>query len=154
MTRQTNTSPIIYEIIAASIGQILALWWHGYSHMITCLWITAYIELSQIDGLVQDCSNSSVLAMEVLQSCTKPLRYQFIGWSQSKEDQAQALLPPILWSSWSAFKVGPESTEWRGRRVMVTERRSLKGTITAPMKGPWAWIGQYITRTSYYISEE
>ena len=26
-----------------------------------------------IDGLVQDCSNSSALAMELLQSCTKPL---------------------------------------------------------------------------------
>ena len=26
----------------------------------------------QIDGLVQDCSNSSALAMELLQSCTKP----------------------------------------------------------------------------------
>ena len=25
-----------------------------------------------IDGLVQDCSNSSALAMELLQSCTKP----------------------------------------------------------------------------------
>ena len=25
-----------------------------------------------IDGLVQDCSNSSVLAMELLQSCIKP----------------------------------------------------------------------------------
>ena len=25
-----------------------------------------------IDGLVQDCSDSSVLAMELLQSCTKP----------------------------------------------------------------------------------
>ena len=28
-----------------------------------------------IDGLVQDCSNSSALAMELLQSCTKPLMY-------------------------------------------------------------------------------
>ena len=27
---------------------------------------------SYIDGLVQDCSNSSALAMELLQSCTKP----------------------------------------------------------------------------------
>ena len=26
---------------------------------------------SDIDGLVQDCSNSSALAMELLQSCTK-----------------------------------------------------------------------------------
>ena len=31
------------------------------------------IEHSQhIEGLVQDCSNSSALAMELLQSCTKP----------------------------------------------------------------------------------
>ena len=28
----------------------------------------------KIDGLVQDCSNSSALAMELLQSCTKPLK--------------------------------------------------------------------------------
>ena len=27
-----------------------------------------------IDGLVQDCSISSVLALEILQSCTKPLK--------------------------------------------------------------------------------
>ena len=31
----------------------------------------AYIDAS-IDGLVQDCSNSSALGMELLQSCTKP----------------------------------------------------------------------------------
>ena len=29
----------------------------------------------QIDGFVQDSSNSSALAMELLQSCTKPLKY-------------------------------------------------------------------------------
>ena len=29
--------------------------------------------LDKIDGLVQDCSNSSALAMELLQSCTKPI---------------------------------------------------------------------------------
>ena len=28
--------------------------------------------MEHIDGLVQNCSNSSVLAMELLQSCTKP----------------------------------------------------------------------------------
>ena len=32
-----------------------------------------YTCLQYIDGLEQDCSNSSVLAMELLQSCTKPL---------------------------------------------------------------------------------
>ena len=28
--------------------------------------------IAYIDGLVEDCSNSRVLAMELLQSCTKP----------------------------------------------------------------------------------
>ena len=31
-----------------------------------------------IDGLVQDCSISSALAMEILQSCTKPLMWDLI----------------------------------------------------------------------------
>ena len=41
----------------------------------------------EIDGLVQDCSNSSALAMELLQSYTKPLKlssqklHKCIGWS-------------------------------------------------------------------------
>ena len=34
-----------------------------------------FILQGHIDGLVQDCSNSSALAMELLQSCTKPLTY-------------------------------------------------------------------------------
>ena len=33
---------------------------------------------SNIDGLVQDCSNSSANALELLQSCAKPLIYQYI----------------------------------------------------------------------------
>ena len=32
-----------------------------------------------IDGLVQDCSISSALAMEIMQSCTKPWLWQFCG---------------------------------------------------------------------------
>ena len=32
----------------------------------------------QINGLLQDCSNSSALAMELLQSCSKPSKYYFI----------------------------------------------------------------------------
>ena len=34
----------------------------------------AYVVL-YIDGLVQDCSDSSTFAMELLQFCTKPLIY-------------------------------------------------------------------------------
>ena len=33
-----------------------------------------YVKLLHIDGLVEDCGNSSALAMELLQSCTKPLK--------------------------------------------------------------------------------
>ena len=35
---------------------------------------------SYIDGLAQDCSNSSALAMELLQSCAKPLVYGWGTW--------------------------------------------------------------------------
>ena len=34
----------------------------------------------QIDGLVQDCSNSIANAMELLQCCTKPSKLSFILW--------------------------------------------------------------------------
>ena len=34
--------------------------------------MTPYGFVDHIDGLVQDCSISSVLAMEILQSCTRP----------------------------------------------------------------------------------
>ena len=36
---------------------------------------TAYLVITYIDGLVQDCSISSALAMEILQSCTEPSIY-------------------------------------------------------------------------------
>ena len=39
---------------------------------------TWMIQAHHIDGLVQDCSNSSALAMELLQSCTKPSIYSIV----------------------------------------------------------------------------
>ena len=39
-----------------------------------CMKKSAQMAVVYIDGLVQDCSNSSALAMQSLQSCTKPLR--------------------------------------------------------------------------------
>ena len=38
------------------------------------------IALGYIDGLVQDCSNSSALAMELLQSCTEPSIWLCVIW--------------------------------------------------------------------------
>ena len=40
-------------------------WWCGFCYVITVCWC------GHINGLVQDCSSSSALAMELLQSCTK-----------------------------------------------------------------------------------
>ena len=47
----------------------MSLWW--------------FIRYPDINGLVQDCSNSSALAMELLQSCTKPSTW----WTILKKTQ-------------------------------------------------------------------
>ena len=39
------------------------------------LWYSIYILLGEIDGFVQDCSNSIANALELLQSCTKPPKW-------------------------------------------------------------------------------
>ena len=41
--------------------------------------IAPMIFVDYIDGLVQDCSNSSALAVELLQSCAKPSIYSDVG---------------------------------------------------------------------------
>ena len=54
----------------------------AYSNQLAQYWISCGMmpwfpllpEHHQINGLVQDCSISSALAMEILQSCTKPLK--------------------------------------------------------------------------------
>ena len=46
-----------------------------------------------IDALVQDCSNSSALAMELLQSCTKPSTYSWWeSWWRHQMETFSALL--------------------------------------------------------------
>ena len=55
----------------------------------------------QIDGLVQDCSNSSALAMEWLQSCTKPSRWRL-----------QSELEGRLWGG-GLVTIGLVSEGWR-----------------------------------------
>ena len=45
-----------------------------------------------IDGLVQDCNISSVLAMEILQSCTKPSIYELLGFKMFKHEQPEPFL--------------------------------------------------------------
>ena len=49
-----------------------------------------------IDGLVQDCSNSSALALELLQSCTKPSIYSGTWW-------VKPFLAKSLYHTWNIF---------------------------------------------------
>ena len=50
-----------------------------------------------IDGLVQDCSISSVLAMEILQSCTKP-SISYMSHYEPIKDTSYLALMGKLWS--------------------------------------------------------
>ena len=43
-----------------------------YLHAVKCLYKVNHNMILRIDGLEQDCSNSSALTMELLQFCTKP----------------------------------------------------------------------------------
>ena len=63
----------LYEILHIYSG--LLLFWH----CIYCRWNNCMRLYTFIQGLVQDCSMSSVLAMEIPQSCTKPLVDEFIN---------------------------------------------------------------------------
>ena len=58
----------------------------------------------QVDSLVQDCSNSSALAMELLQSFTKPLKYSIptIKIRQS-HDQPVFIMEILDLETWSLY---------------------------------------------------
>ena len=59
--------------IECSYNMVYLLW---NAHNIHSLHTTELANKGHIDGLVQDCSNSSALAMALLQSCIKPLTYK------------------------------------------------------------------------------
>ena len=56
-------------------------WWTGTIQLLLIVCQGCFISaVPYIDGLVQDCSISSALALEILQSCTKPsISYMIIG---------------------------------------------------------------------------
>ena len=81
--RHTDISPIYTNYSPG--GQLLS-GWYTISYRCGHIWCINHIVIygmqcenqymyTHIDGLVQDCSNSSALAMELLQSCTKPSIY-------------------------------------------------------------------------------
>ena len=59
------------------INKTEALWFSSRikglkSHLVDAVMSHYHMVHNDIDGLVQDCSNSSALAVELLQFCTKP----------------------------------------------------------------------------------
>ena len=86
------------------IGGVSGICHDDYHRITSVLFICEYI-----DGLMQDCSNSSTLAMELLQSCTKPSIWCCINdmytvyssitnscnvlWKQLREQQLLSLSP-------------------------------------------------------------
>ena len=52
------------------VSSILSYCCHSFPRL--CIWGGCTIILCHLDGLVQDCGNSSALAMELKQSCVKP----------------------------------------------------------------------------------
>ena len=64
---------ICRQLISGIIGSDNSL----LSKPLTECMLTYQLIRPKFDGLVQDCSNSSALAMELLQSCTKPSKWIF-----------------------------------------------------------------------------
>ena len=52
----------------------------AHTYDVTVIMYTDLLQRDHIDGLVQDCTNSSALAMDLLQSCTNPSTLCYWIW--------------------------------------------------------------------------
>ena len=104
----TNTSSLASSLATSSGGNIRNSWLRTTSTKCSCkhnkyllqlmeselelaeinFWNPSY---SHIDGIVQDCSNSIAKALELLQSCTKPMHYNHM------------IIPGLLKKSWRVW---------------------------------------------------
>ena len=72
--------------------------WEMIENACTCIFSetnSAPLGAWYFDGLVQDCSNSSANALELLQSCTKPLIYSFDFFCVAVCATPPTLTPPL-----------------------------------------------------------
>ena len=78
-------------------------WLYCITFNLHMTWYFAYIFCEDdIDGLVQDCSNSSALALELLQSCAKPWSshvVSYFGWIIKEIDYLKKLISICLGAS-------------------------------------------------------
>ena len=87
-----------YIISDTNYGVEWLLWTHfswiynlenSFGDLAMCIVKSSQTQAYPIDGLVQDCCNSSALAMKLLQSCTRPSIWGMLPW--------QPLLGPLSW---------------------------------------------------------
>ena len=71
-------------------GKFRSVWRTELCDALNCRFISSF--KSSIGGLVQDCINSSALAMELLQSCAKPLIY--VPWNVNVINQGTFVSDP------------------------------------------------------------
>ena len=77
----------------------IVFYWTTFYQDWNCITVFMTAQYDHINGSVQDCSNSSVLAMALLQSCTKPSIWT--PWIQlinlKETSQMYKLLPLRKW---------------------------------------------------------
>ena len=101
MSWDTLTKNPVYPILSGD-----SRFWLIINHV-------GYTRASHFDGFVQDCSNSFTKALELLQSCTKPLiwciQYDISSWClwwHHNDELLQSCTKPLIWciqyniSSW------------------------------------------------------
>ena len=97
---------IAHNIIACDMQyRYCSVFWRCGINWKRSMWYRDYI-----DGLVQDCSNSSALAVELLQSCTEPLICSSYKIWQSPDSKVHGANTGPIWG-WQG-PGGPHDGPW------------------------------------------
>ena len=166
-TRHTSTEKYtnenIYARCQSSTGYLAWKWYHnGYLRLVqlsTTEWLNAisviHVTLqSHIGGLVQDCSISSALTTELLQSCIKPLIYSIVYI----DDEVSLFRPwrvgvnRLPWASYQIRKIpGCACTRnagnifprhWLQKKLLVNDLGMYHGTCVTHV--PWGMPGSLV----------
>ena len=88
---------VVINVVKCYVSTCYFLSVQGYYTIQCHLITTAITNNTNIDGLVQDCSNSIVNALELLQSCTKPSISCWRVYSASHKLCTQFIVLVFLW---------------------------------------------------------
>ena len=104
---------------------------HSSTHRRLLLWqppMNSSSLVPHIDGLAQDCSNSSALAMELLQSCAKPSIYASVNWVSIGSGNGLSPVPrqAITWTNGNLLSIGPLGTNFSKIRIEIQNFHSWK----------------------------